>query len=65
VQNDILTFKLDGNTTLEEMDRQIIEKALQITQNNITKAAQLIGATRETLRYRIQKYELDVGAESA
>lgn len=65
VQNDILTFKLDGNTTLEEMDRQIIEKALQITQNNITKAAQLIGATRETLRYRIQKYELEVGAESA
>ena len=65
VQNDILTYKLDGNTTLEEMDRQIIEKALQITQNNITKAAQLIGATRETLRYRIQKYELEVGAESA
>ncbi|RBP48709.1 sigma-54-dependent transcriptional regulator [Arenicella xantha] len=65
VKSNQLTFVVDGSISLEEMDRQIIQKALEVSQNNITQAAQLLGATRETLRYRIQKYELEVGSESA
>lgn len=57
-----LSFTIDGSVSLEEMDRQIIQKALQISESNITQAAELLGATRETLRYRIQKYGLEVGA---
>jgi two-component system response regulator AtoC len=65
VKSNQLSFTLDGKTSLEDMDRKIIETALKVSQQNISKAADLIGATRETLRYRIQKYELDVGADSA
>lgn len=62
VRSNEISFVLDGTLSLEEMDRKIIECALQISQHNISKAAELLGATRETVRYRIQKYELDVGA---
>lgn len=62
VKSDQITFSLDGSISLEEMDREIIELALKLSQNNISQAAELLGATRETLRYRIQKYELSVGA---
>lgn len=62
VKSNQISFTLNGDTSLEEMDRQIIELALKISQQNISQAAELLGATRETLRYRIQKYELSVGA---
>lgn len=64
VNSNQVSFALDGTISLEDMDRRIIETALNVSQHNISKAADLIGATRETLRYRIQKYELDVGSES-
>lgn len=62
---DQVLFTLDGSLTLEEMDRQIIGTALRITDQNTSKAADLLGTTRETLRYRIQKYELDSSAARA
>lgn len=62
IKSKQITFTLDGSVSLEEMDREIIEMALRICQNNISQAAELLGATRETLRYRIQKYELQAGA---
>ncbi len=61
VKSNVVSFEIDGSISLEEMDRKIIECALDVSQNNITRAAELLGATRETLRYRIQKYELDIG----
>ena len=54
-----VSFKIDGQLSLEEMDRKIIQTALALQENNISKAAELLGTTRETLRYRINKYELD------
>lgn len=53
-----ISFVINGEMSLEHMDRQIIQRALELTEHNISKAAELLGATRETLRYRIQKYEL-------
>jgi transcriptional regulator with GAF, ATPase, and Fis domain len=41
---------------LDAMDRYIIKTALERNQHNVTKAARALGTTRETLRYRIQKY---------
>lgn len=49
---------LDGSLSLNEMERRIIETALAHTAGNVTAAARLLKATRETLRYRIQKYNL-------
>ncbi|MBN2700279.1 MAG: sigma-54-dependent Fis family transcriptional regulator [Methylothermaceae bacterium] len=50
---------LDGSLSLDEMERRIIQSALTQTSGNITAAARLLKTTRETLRYRIQKYHLE------
>jgi transcriptional regulator with GAF, ATPase, and Fis domain len=46
---------------LDEMDSYIIQIALEKTDYNITAAARALGTTRETLRYRIHKYQLRTG----
>lgn len=53
-----LSIPLDGSMALEEMDRYIIKSALEQNQFNVTATARKLGTTRETLRYRIQKYGL-------
>jgi transcriptional regulator with PAS, ATPase and Fis domain len=58
VEGDRLTIPLDGSMALEEMDSYIIQKALEKSGYNITAAARALKTTRETLRYRIQKYGL-------
>jgi DNA-binding NtrC family response regulator len=47
-----------GAIDLEAVERALIEKALQHTGWNRTRAAQLLGLTKETLRYRVEKYGL-------
>ena len=49
---------LDGSMALDDMDRFIIKNALERADNNLTAAARALGATRETLRYRVRKYNL-------
>ena len=41
---------------LEELEKDLIHQALDRTQGNKTRAAELLGLTRDTLRYRIEKY---------
>ena len=53
-----LALPLDGSMSLEEMDRRIIQVALERSNHNATAAARLLGSTRQTLRYRIEKYGL-------
>jgi DNA-binding NtrC family response regulator len=43
---------------LEEIERQLIERALALTEGNVTEAARKLGIGREALRYRIQKHRL-------
>src|SRR5262249_32127048 len=49
---------LDGSMALEDMDRHIIQTALTLHDRNVMATARALGTTRETLRYRIQKYGL-------
>jgi DNA-binding NtrC family response regulator len=58
VRGDWLSLPLDGSMALEEMDRTIIKMALEKNNFNATATARSLGTTRETLRYRIQKYGL-------
>lgn len=55
---DLLTIDLSGGLVLEDLERDIIERVLIQTGWNRTKAAQLLGLSRETLRYRIEKHDL-------
>ena len=43
---------------LEDVERQLIVSALKQSGNNKSKAARLLGLTRDTLRYRLDKYQL-------
>jgi DNA-binding NtrC family response regulator len=53
-----IAVDLSKGIVLEELERMIIEKVLSQTGWNRTKAAQLLGLSRETLRYRIEKHNL-------
>jgi DNA-binding NtrC family response regulator len=53
-----LTSEADGGS-LQAIEVRTILKAMQKTDHNRTRAAQLLGITRRTLGYRIQKYGLD------
>ncbi len=43
---------------LERHERELISQALERTKNNKSAAAKLLGLTRATLRYRLDKYEI-------
>jgi transcriptional regulator with PAS, ATPase and Fis domain len=47
-----------GGIILEEVERQLILSALQQSDHNKSKAARLLGLTRDTLRYRLDKYQI-------
>jgi two-component system NtrC family response regulator len=44
--------------SLEETEKTMLTEALQKTGGNQTQAAQLLGISRDTLRYRIKKFNL-------
>lgn len=47
-----------GGINLEELERSLLVQALESARNNQTKAAQLLGISRHTLRYRLEKHGL-------
>lgn len=49
---------LDGSLSLQDMEKYVIQEVLNRTDENVTAAARMLGTTRETLRYRVQKYNL-------
>lgn len=53
-----LFIPLDGSLSLQDMEKFIIQEALNRCDANVTAAARMLGTTRETLRYRVQKYHL-------
>ncbi len=55
-----LELPLDGSMSLEEMERQILIAALEKTNHSVSAAARLVGASRETIRYRVNKFGLKV-----
>lgn len=55
---DALVIPIDGSVSLDEAERQLLGAALEKCGGNATAAARLLGSTRETMRYRIQKHGL-------
>jgi len=43
---------------LEELERDLIRQAMTRTRGNVTEAARLLGLSRDTLRYRLDKYDI-------
>jgi two-component system NtrC family response regulator len=44
--------------SLEEVEKEFVGQALQMSEGNQTRAAQLLGISRDALRYRMQKFGL-------
>ena len=49
-----------GHTSLEEAERSMLAEALEKCGGNQTQAAKMLGISRDTLRYRIKKFDLRV-----
>ena len=47
-----------GGLVLDDVERNLISSALHQAGNNKSKAARLLGLSRDTLRYRMEKYGL-------
>ncbi|MEW6414331.1 MAG: sigma-54 dependent transcriptional regulator [Pseudomonadota bacterium] len=58
---DGVWLPLDGSLSLEDMERRLVEAALTRADGNVTGAARLLKSTRETLRYRVEKFGLGKG----
>ncbi|MFQ5915159.1 MAG: helix-turn-helix domain-containing protein, partial [Nitrospinota bacterium] len=57
-------FRLpEMGVVLEEVEREFVRQALELTQGNQTRAARLLGLTRDELRYRAKKFGLGHKAE--
>jgi PAS domain S-box-containing protein len=48
----------DGGVSLEENERRLLTSALEKTGGNQTQAARLLHITRDTLRYKMKKFDL-------
>jgi DNA-binding NtrC family response regulator len=48
----------EGGTSLEEVERALVEMALQQANGNQTQAARLLDISRDALRYKLKKYGL-------
>jgi len=49
-----------SDLNLAEAERDLLMRALAQTRGNVTQAARLLGVTRDTLRYRIEKYKVEL-----
>lgn len=49
---------LAGGSTLDQIEREMLSQALERSHWNVTHAARLLGISRDTLRYRIDKHGL-------
>ncbi len=49
----------EAGIQLEEVEKSFLTQALSLAQGNKTRAASLLGLTRDTFRYRLEKYEIE------
>jgi DNA-binding NtrC family response regulator len=62
IEDDTICFPLNGSISLEDIERRMIEEALRRQRGNVTQAAALLGISRQTMRYRIEKHHIDTTA---
>jgi len=54
----------DEGCNIEDVERSLVRQALERTEWNQTRAGQLLGLTRDQIRYKIAKFELKPVAEA-
>ncbi len=57
---ELASAKISNPLDIVDMERRMVARALESTQGNVTRAAELLGLSRDTLRYRIEKYHIRI-----
>jgi two-component system, NtrC family, response regulator AtoC len=52
-----------GSIVLDDVERHLILKALEASGWNRSRAAEMLGISRDTLRYRVEKFKLQAPTE--
>ena len=50
-------IKLEVGLTLKDLERQLVRKTLNSTNENITEAARILGVSRRWLHYRLKEWK--------
>lgn len=50
----------DGKVTLDVVEKNMLINALEESHNNVSKAARILGITRMTMRYRMEKHDIKI-----
>ncbi len=50
-----------GGFDIVDLETRFVKRAMQLAQNNVSRAARLLGISRPTLRYRLEKYKIGAG----
>jgi DNA-binding protein Fis len=56
--NSLVHLPSDG-AGLEEIEKNLLEQALQYSHGNKTRASKLLKISRDTLRYKVKKHNLE------
>ncbi len=48
-----------GPISLESVEQRLIRRAMDVAEHNVTRAAELLDVSRDTLRYRLEKYGVE------
>ena len=57
-ENSFVIDLSENGISLDEINKQLIEKVLKLSSGNQMKAAKILGLSRSTLRYRMKKYQI-------
>lgn len=57
---DSVQVPIDGRLTLDEMEALLLRTALERNRYNVAATARELGATRQTLRYRVEKHGIAI-----
>jgi transcriptional regulator with GAF, ATPase, and Fis domain len=57
--NRLVERLMNSEIPFEQFERELLVRALRRTRGNQTRAARLLGMTRRTLQYRIDKFSID------
>ena len=63
--HELALAKAPKQLNIVDMERRMVASALESTQGNVTRAAALLGLTRDTLRYRIGKYHIKISHQKS
>jgi len=64
LDNIVRLFIDNGGIDIVDLETRLVRQAMKISDNNVSKAARLLGLSRPTLRYRLEKYRISISDPS-